>query len=322
MSDQSRTLWRSPGSREKGGGDYSDPAKALARIMSGHQVNLQDQMLSATSSPAPAFGRSPAASQDGPTTDLFGQPVARVSRSASRAKAKASMIQGTCGPTYFDSSEPAGPLSSWENRLRARLATVGSTESALIWKEKVTPAGRSISRLAPWTPPTDDSGSIGSPSEVWATPTAHERTSMPRQVHHGQQLANQIAAQWPTPFGQASAGGRYPTSKAHPGVTIGDILMGRSSVWPTPTVADVEGGRKARSGARGDEMLLNGLLSGETPTGSPAPMGKRGARPSPNPIFAMWLMGFPATLAASILHVCSSKASRGAPKRGGSPETP
>jgi hypothetical protein len=35
----------------------------------------------------------------------------------------------------------------------------------------------------------------------------------------------------------------------------------RYSVWPTPAVADIEGGRKSRSGARSGELLLNGLAA-------------------------------------------------------------
>lgn len=38
-------LWRTLNTREKGGGDYSDPAKAVAKMTSGHQVNLQDQVI-------------------------------------------------------------------------------------------------------------------------------------------------------------------------------------------------------------------------------------------------------------------------------------
>lgn len=34
--------WPSPSHRENGGGEYSDPKKALARLSSGHQKNLQD----------------------------------------------------------------------------------------------------------------------------------------------------------------------------------------------------------------------------------------------------------------------------------------
>lgn len=160
-------------------------------------------------------------------------------------------------------------LGRWEERLRQRLDAIGSTESPLIWDKTVTPSGRVISRLRPWTPPTSASASTG-------------------------------------------------------------------SRWPTPTVADVEGGRKTRSGARSRELLLNGLMApasaspwvtpsardwkdstgmaterpdgrsridqlprqmaaattpfGPEPGGSPVTTGKRGA---PNPLFAFWLMGFP-----------------------------
>ena len=34
--------------------------------------------------------------------------------------------------------------------------------------------------------------------QMWATPTSHERTLTPRKVHHGEQLANQVAM-WSTP---------------------------------------------------------------------------------------------------------------------------
>lgn len=39
------SVWRTLNTREKGGGDYKDPGKALARMASGHQVNLQDQVI-------------------------------------------------------------------------------------------------------------------------------------------------------------------------------------------------------------------------------------------------------------------------------------
>lgn len=102
-----------------------------------------------------------------------GPEAAPVSPSRSRAKAPELLMNGICGPTFTASSVPAGPLQSWESRLRERLAMIGSTESALIWREKVTPAGASISRLAPWTPPTSAAGSTGSPQMgTWPTPTS------------------------------------------------------------------------------------------------------------------------------------------------------
>jgi hypothetical protein len=42
LLDAARSAWPTPQHRENGGGEYSDPAKALARMESGHQINLQD----------------------------------------------------------------------------------------------------------------------------------------------------------------------------------------------------------------------------------------------------------------------------------------
>jgi len=55
------TGWRSPNSKRTAGGEYSDPEKALARLKSGHQVDLRDQVqLSGWPSPnTPNGGRSP-----------------------------------------------------------------------------------------------------------------------------------------------------------------------------------------------------------------------------------------------------------------------
>jgi len=227
---------------------------------------------------------------DGLTTAPSGPGAAPANPSAQQERVAARMIQGICGRTFIASSVPPGPLSSWESRLRERLGTIGSTESALIWRQKVTPAGASISRLVPSTRHTNGTDFTGSVSFN------------------------------PTP--DASTGGPDPESRTT-GKSVQTIM---ASYNPTPTVADVEGGRKARSGARSNEPLLNGLLAaysptptslsfaeshqpgnsrslnlmrahfetglgGPTPSGSSAPStGKRGA---PNPAFPFWLMGFP-----------------------------
>lgn len=82
------------------------------------------------------------------------------------------------------------------------------------------------------------------------------------------------------------------------------------TLLPTPSVADVEGGRKTRSGARNDELLLNGLAAEqrfgdyapaiarwEHVLGRPAPApteptGKGGVHRL-SPRFVEWLMGLP-----------------------------
>jgi len=59
-------LWRTMNTREKGGGEYSDPEKALARLQSGHQINLQDQVITASpwATPAARDWRSESASPE------------------------------------------------------------------------------------------------------------------------------------------------------------------------------------------------------------------------------------------------------------------
>lgn len=268
------------------------------------------------------------------------------------------MIQGICGRTFIGSSVPDGPLSSWESRLRERLATVGSTECALIWRVKTTPAGASISRLAVSTRHTNGTGSTGS---QWRSPTAGDkrggayadpekaiaRINGPHTVNLEDQIvANAKASPWVTPSardwkdtpGMATETGdrsridqlprqmavnaaMWPTAVANPdnktpeahlamkqrmgerdgsganrtAITDITVMMKAVAYMPTPTVADVQGGRKTRSGARSNEPLLNGQCfemepTGPTPNGSPATTEKRGA---PNPVFAFWLMGFP-----------------------------
>ena len=80
------------------------------------------------------------------------------------------------------------------------------------------------------------------------------------------------------------------------------------TLLPTPSVADVEGGRKSRSGERGDELLLNGLAATER-FGDYAPAihrWERALRPAPDPTepndrggrrlaarFVEWMQGMP-----------------------------
>lgn len=138
------------------------------------QLSMFDPMISvglgsAISSPASGGGGGRFVSPDGLTTGRSGRGRARVNRSPLQERVSGKTIHGICGPTFFDLSKPVGPLLSWASRLRERLATVGSTESPLIWKEKITPAGRSIFRLAPSVRRTSGSVSTGA---QWPTPQA------------------------------------------------------------------------------------------------------------------------------------------------------
>ena len=217
---------------------------------------------SATSSPGSGDGLMPSASPGGPTKDLFGLEAAPASRSRSRAKAPVLTIQGTCGPTFIASSVPSGPLSSWENRLRERLAMVGSTEFELIWKEQATPAGVPISQLSRSTPRTFASASTGLPS-TWPTPVTNEGNETPeswanrnrsmkeknpllRALHKKlSTVVQEIPATWPTPRasdeknGNGRTGNRTPEAAHRAGWTLPELTK---ATWPTPTKADGDGG--------------------------------------------------------------------------------
>jgi len=236
----------------------NDQSKRFSPKMSLHLPKL-------TSSAEEVSGPSQPDLPDGQMTDLFGQEAALASRSAKPARGSEPMIQGICGRTFIGSSVPPGPLSSWESRLRERLAALGSTESALIWREAAMPQGPSISRLAPSTVHSNGTASIGS---RW--PTAQARDHMP--PHTPEYIAAKKA-------------------QGHGMANLNDY-MALTARWPTATVADVTGGRKHRSGARSNELLLNGLmvLGGRTQNGQNVTTASSAA---PNPEFPFWLMGFP-----------------------------
>lgn len=198
---------------------------------------------------------------------------------------------------------------------------VGSTEFPLIWKEKATPAGRSISRLAPSMRRTSDSGSIG-----WPTPTSlaparngnneagnscglvairshalamtraaptlegdYNRKGLSPSSGDGlatQAKATESASAWPTPTSRDGKDGSYT-----PNVPLNGLL-GRM-VWAMPCADDT--GLRTKPYAQGGSVLS--LQAGKTEATGPRTNGasaqteKRGAL---NPEFVFWLMGFPA----------------------------
>jgi len=219
---------------------------------------------SATSSPASAAGPSQPDLLGGPTIESSGPAPRRASRSPSRVKEKPRLTIGTCGPTFSGSPVPAGPLSSWESRLRRRLARTGSTECSLIWKESATPAGRPLSRLVPSTRPTGATA-----SGLWPTPAARDwRSESASPEFHAKWAAN-------------------PKGKTLP-MTI--ALM--HALWPTPTAVDGNRGLTTRPQDTGIPLPQRvGQVLGVPPAASLDTTEKRGAL---NPAFVCWLMGFPA----------------------------
>lgn len=196
----------------------------------------------ATSSPASAAGPSQPDLLGGPTIENSGPAPRRASRSPSRVKEKPRLTIGTSGPTFSGSPVPDGPLSSWESRLRRRLARTGSTECSLIWKESDTPAGRPLSRLVPSTRPTD-----GTDFGLWRTPNTVDAKGGTRlDVNAGQvQLCHQVKALWTTPVADDTGIRLKPYAQGGKALS----MMVSTAFWPTPTASLADKGVRSMEGA-------------------------------------------------------------------------
>lgn len=247
----------------------------------------------ATSSPASPVGPLQLDLLGGPTTASSGPAAPRASRSPSRVKEKPRMTIGTCGPTSFASSVPDGPLSSWENRLRRRLARTGSTECLLTWKQRTTPAGRPLSQLVPSMRPTGVTA-----SGLWPTPTASLADKGVRSTegaireaarNHGPDLAAVTAAAlWATPTSLAPA--KNGNNEAGNSAGLVAIRAHLVHLWNTPVADDT--GMRTKPYAQGGTALslMAATTLGLAPTGLSATTEKPGAL---DPTFVAWLMGFP-----------------------------
>lgn len=262
----------------------------------------------ATSSPGLEDGPSQPDLLGGQTTANCGPVPRRASRSASPGKEKPRVTIGTCGPTFSGSPVPDGPLSSWESRLRRRLARTGSTECVLTWKASATPAGRPLSRLVPSTRPTVVTvcGSSHDPA-LWVTASARDwkdspgmATTRPDGRSRIDQLPRQVAAAcWPTPTASLA-----DKSIRTPEGAIREVERGKSpdlaahamAMWPTPLTQEAKHNEvtdwertTTHAGTAGSLRVLAAL--GMVQDGSSATTEKPGAL---NPAFVCWLMGFQA----------------------------
>ena len=263
------------------------------------QMTLWDTP-SAISSPALAGGRSPRVSPDGPTGGKYGRDHARASRSRRPEISAAPMTHGTCGPTSFASSVPAGPLSSWESRLRQRLARIGSTECMLTWKASVTPGGRPLSRLVPSTPRTVETDCGSSEAACWITPTTRDWKDSPGMTavradgkSRVDQLPRQVAAMWSTPLASGGEKGGPNQSFGAGGQPLPAQAF-HVAMWPTATRSDAASSRRHGYMVKGHSgTTLYDAAIGATTNGEPDTTEKSVARPRLNPAFVCWLMGFP-----------------------------
>lgn len=154
----------------------------------------------AISSPESAYGPTLYDLLHGRTIEQSGQAVARASLSARQVQELGLLTSGTFGPTSTTSLRSAALQSSLENRLRAKLQTLGSTLYKLTWKPWIMPSGLSRSRLRASVLRTSETEPTG-----WPTPTTADGSGGGQakramgETRHGSNLNDfAMLAGWPT----------------------------------------------------------------------------------------------------------------------------
>lgn len=218
---------------------------------------------SAISLRASGHGHTPCAAQDGRMTAPSGQDPVPASLSARQAKEKGLLTSGTCGPPSSVSSASAALTSFLASRLQALTALHGSTLYRLTWKQRTTPAGRSIPALRASVPRTSG---WPTPRSVAAGPDfaiAMRKNSGGMSLQTTAQLAG-----WVTPSAR--------DWKDTPGMAT-ERPDGRNRTDQLP-----------RQAATASSCRLT--VSGKMLTGFCAGMESGGQL---NPALARWLMGLP-----------------------------
>ncbi len=184
-------------------------------------------------------------------------PVSLSLQPGSDAARKTTVTSGLSFAALLRRSDPVG---LWL-KMCLESSSYISTRCYLTWRGSATPQGRSLYRLLPSMPRTDETG-----YGLWPTPRSQEDGSTPKQ-HMARQARSDA---------KSSTGGPHhkPTS-----------LAVMAKLWPTPASDTGNGGPHGLAGGSGNMKKLRSLV-GEK-------VGKQMGSGALNPQWVEWLMGFP-----------------------------